>query len=744
MRRACTHNAPTPFRVDQGPNLRDKRRQVRAYHGSMIFRVIALMTSLLATASAQPPTPLSPPVASLIPYTVKGPQGERLDEYHWLRDDNPKAKRPEVMSHLEAENAYAEAVMAPLKPLRERLQSELRSRIKEDESTPPAYDGGWWTWREFKPGLEYALLYRQRGTPEKPDAKAPRLLVLDQNERARGHAFFKVGAAAISPNGRLLAWTEDTAGRRIHTLRFKDLSTGQELAETVTGVLEDVVWAQDSRTVFYILQDPVTLQSGPVYRHRVGTPAQQDVKVFEEADKTLFVGLARSASRRFVLIVIGGSDTTETRAVDASAPQGPARVVLQRRDKVRHTADHLRGRWVIQTNEGAVNFKLVEAPQRAPDDRRLWRTLVPGREQVTIEAFSLMDAGIALQERVQADSQVRLLQGSRSVPVAAAPASTAILAANSDPRAAHLRYMESSMVQPALTWDLHLASGQRVLRKRREVPGYDATRYTTQRVWAAARDGKQVPVTLSWRTDRAQRDGRAPLLQIGYGSYGLSYDATFSAHRVSLMDRGFVMAIAHVRGGADLGEGWYEDGRLMHKKNTFNDFIDATQALVKDGWAAPDKVFASGGSAGGLLMGVIANQAPKLYRGIVADVPFVDVVTTMLDDTIPLTAQEWTQWGDPRQKAAHDYMLSYSPYDNVAAQDYPAMLVTTGLWDSQVQYFEPAKWVARLRAKKTDRNPLLLFTNLNAGHGGASGRYAELAEVAREYAFLLDLVGVKD
>lgn len=710
----------------------------------MLLPVIALMTSLAALPTAAQPAMGTPPVAAQQPYTVKSPQGDRVDEYHWLRDDDAKAKRPEILRHLEAENAYAEAQMAPLQPLRDRLQAELRSRIKEDESTPPAYDNGWWTWREFKPGQEYALLYRQRGTPQRPDAKAPRQLVLDQNERARGQAFYKLGSTAISPDGRLLAWTEDVAGRLIHTLRFKDLRTGQLLPDSITGVLEDVVWAQDSRTVFYVLHDPVTLHSGPVYRHRVGTAAAQDLKVFEEADKTLFVGLGRSASRRFVLITISGTDTTETRAIDARAPQGPVQVVLQRRDQVRHTADHLRGRWVIQTNEGAVNFKLVQAPQRAPDDRRLWRTLVPGREQVTIEAFSLMDSGIAVQERVQADSQVRLLQGSRSVPVAAAPASTAILAANSDPRAAHLRYLVSSLVQPPSTWDLHLASGQRLLRKRREVPGYDAGLYSTERSWATARDGQRVPVTLAWRSGRTRRDGQAALLVIGYGAYGFSYDAAFSAHRISLMDRGFVVAIAHVRGGADLGEGWYEDGRLMRKKNSFNDFVDATQALVKDGWAAPGKVFASGGSAGGLLMGVIANEAPQLYRGIVADVPFVDVVTTMLDETIPLTAQEWAQWGDPRQKAAYDYMLSYSPYDNVKAQDYPALLVTTGLWDSQVQYFEPVKWVARLRARKTDRNPLLLFTNLNAGHGGASGRFAELAEVAREYAFLLSLAGVQD
>jgi oligopeptidase B len=730
------------IRLDLGPCLQALRPQAQTYHRFMLLRVTALMTSCLATASAQAPP--QPPVAATVPYTVKSPQGGRPDEYHWLRDDDPKAKRPEVMRHLEAENAYAESLMAPLQALRDKLQAELRGRIKEDESTPPAYDNGWWTWREFKPGKEFPLLWRQRGTPEKPNARAPRQLVLDQNERARGQAYFKLGSTAISPDGHVLAWTEDTVGRRIHTLRFKDLRTGQVLEDSIPGVLEDLAWANDSRTLFYILQDPVTLQSGPVYRHRLGTPAGSDVKVYDEADKTLSVSVTNSASRKYVLVSASGFDTTETRAIDAHAPRSAPRVVLQRKADVRHSADHLAGRWVIQTNEGARNFKLVAAPQRAPDDRRQWRTLVPGREQVTIERFALMASGIALQERVQADSQIRLLQGTKSVPVAVAPATVAVLGVNADPRAAHLRYLVTSMVQPATTWDLHLASGKRVLRKVREVPGYDATLYATDRIWAPARDGKQVPVTLAWRGGRAQRDGQEPLLVIGYGSYGMSYDAAFSAHRVSLMDRGFIIAIAHVRGGADLGEGWYEDGRLMNKKNTFNDFVDATRALVQGGWSAPGKVFASGGSAGGLLMGVIANEAPQLYRGIVADVPFVDVVTTMLDETIPLTTQEWAQWGDPRQKAAYDYMLSYSPYDNVKAQDYPALLVTTGLWDAQVQYFEPAKWVARLRMKKTDRNPLLLFTNLQAGHGGASGRFAELAEIAREYAFLLDLAGVKD
>ena len=701
-----------------------------------------VLPMLLATslAIAQPSTPA--PVAPMHAHVVKGPQGERVDEYHWLRDDDAKAKRPEVMRHLEAENAYANAVLAPLAPLRETLVAEMRSRIREDESSVPAYENGWWHWREFKPGAEYPVLMRQRGSPERADPKAPRQVVLDQPALAAGKAYFSVGAYAVSPDGQTVAWTEDTGGRRIHTLRFRDLQTGRVRDEHIDGVLENIAWANDSRTLFYILQDPVTLQSGPVYRHTLGSDSKADVKVYEEADKTLFVGIGQSASRKYLLIFIEGTDTTETRVVDADAPRSPVRTALARRENVRHYADHLAGRWVIRTNEGAVNFKLVAAPQRAPDERKAWRSLVPGRDEATIESFSLFERGIAVQERVEADTRVRLLMGGKSVPVAAQPATTVALGSNRDARAAHLRYTVTSMVQPQATWDRHLASGQHTLRKTREVPGYDASLYTTERLWAPARDGKRIPVTLAWRRDRAQRNGSAPLYQLGYGAYGISYDAEFSSHRVSLLDRGFVVAIAHVRGGADLGEAWYADGKLMNKRNTFNDFVDATEALVKAGWGAADKVFASGGSAGGLLMGAVANQAPQRYRGIVLDVPFVDVITTMLDETIPLTANEWTQWGDPREKAAHDYMLSYSPYDNIAAQDYPAMLVTTGLWDSQVQYYEPAKYVARLRAKKTDRNPLLFAINLEAGHAGASGRFGALPEFAREYAFVIDLAGL--
>jgi len=713
---------------------------------AVLFLLTLLALPWRAGAQMIEPTPPGP-VAATVPHAVTSPHGDRSDPYYWLRDDDPQAKRPEIVSHLQAENAHTEAVLAPLAPLRAQLVAELRSRLREDDSTPPVYDHGWWVWQAYAPGAEYPRLMRQRGSAERADPRAPRQVVLDQPARAAGQPYYRVGATATSPDGRLLAWSEDTGGRRIHTLRFKDIAGGRVLDDAVPGVLEPLAWANDNRTVFYVRQDPVTLQSGPVFRHVLGTPAADDVKVYDEADKTLFTTVRRSASGRWVVIGVRGTDTAETLAVPADRPASAVRVVLKRRPSVRHQADHLRGRWFVRTNEDALNFRLVSAPEGAPDVRSLWRTLVPARAEATLEGFVLTDRAVAVQERVDADTRVRLLGGrGAAASLAAAPGTTVTLGDNRDPSAAHLRYAVTSMIDPPAIWDLHLAGGERVLRQRKPVPGYDASLYATQRLWAPSRDGRRIPVTLAWRRDRALPDGTAPLLVVGYGSYGYSLNPSFSAYRPSLLDRGFAIAIAHVRGGAELGEDWYAQGRMKNKKNTFTDFVDATRALLQAGWGAPDRLFANGGSAGGLLMGAVANQAGQpggqSYRGIVADVPFVDVVTTMLDETIPLTANEWTQWGDPREKAAYDYMLSYSPYDNIAAQDYPAMLVTTGLWDSQVQYYEPAKYVARLRATKTDRQPLLLAVNMAAGHGGSSGRFQVLDEVARQYAFYVGLLPV--
>jgi oligopeptidase B len=695
----------------------------------------ALVAAGLQPAHTQPQTP-NPPIAQKIPFVVKSPNGDRIDEYYWLRDDDAKAKRPEVMQYLEAENAYTAAVLAPLKGLQDQLFTEMRSRIREDDNSPPVFDHGWWTWRRFETGAEYPKLMRQRGSPERPDPKAPQEVMLDEVQLAAGKGYYAVAGTAVSPNGEWLAWAEDTAGRRIYTLRFKNLKTGRVLDEQVAGVLSDLVWAADNRTLFYLRQDPVTLQAEAVMRHRVGAAPGSDAEVYREKDKTLSTDIGASASHEYLIIEVGGYATTEILAVPAAVPGRAPRVVLARRDGVRVSADHMDGRWVMRTNEDAPNFRLVEA--RVPEQRRGWKELVPARDDVTLEGFALLKGRVAVQERVQGQPRVRLLgPGGKTLDADAATSVT--LGDNPDPHAAYLRYAVASLIQPNAVYDLHLASGKSVLRKEQPVPGYDKSLYATERVWAPSRDGQRIPVTLAWRRDRARQDGTAPMYITGYGAYGYAMDVYFSSARVSLLDRGFVFAIAHIRGGADLGEAWYEDGRLMHKKNTFNDFVDATDYAVKARWAAKDKVFANGGSAGGLLMGVIANEAGDRYRGITLDVPFVDVITTMLDDTIPLTANEWTQWGDPHEKAAYDYMLSYSPYDNLAARPYPAMLVTTGLWDSQVQYYEPAKYVARLRARKTDHNPLLLQVNMEAGHGGASGRFQALKELAQEYAFFIDL-----
>jgi oligopeptidase B len=687
-------------------------------------------------------TAATPPVAEKRPHLVQSPHGSRVDEYHWLRDDDPQVKRADVMAYLKAENAHTEAVLAPLAGLQQQLLAEMKSRIPQDDSTVPVFDRGWWTWQAYLPGAEHPRLMRQRGGPDRPDPKAAPQVMLDLPARAAGQAYYQLGASAISPDGRLLAFTEDTSGRRIHTLRVRNLVSGELLPDTVPGVLESVVWSSDSRSVFYLRQDPVLLQSGPVYRHRLGTPVVSDSLVYDEADKTLFTEIRASASRRYLLVALRGGDISETRALRIDRESAALQMVLARRPTIRHDVDHFEGRWVIRTNEGAVNFKLVSAPEGAPEVRRSWRTLVPGREQAALEGFVLLPGGVAVQERVEADQRVRIIRQGRSQALPSAPGVSVSLGARPDPRAAHLRYSQQSMVQPESTYDLDLASAQARLRKTRDVPGYDASLYATQRLWAPSRDGKRIPVTIAWRRDQARNDGRAPLLIDGYGAYGLSADTHFWSSGVSLMDRGFVLALAHVRGGADLGEAWFEDGRMMNKRNSFNDFVDVTDALLAEGWGAKDKVFASGGSAGGLLMGAVANQAGARYRGMLMAVPFVDVVTTMLDASIPLTINEYTQWGNPAEKVAYDYMLSYSPYDNLASQAYPAMYVSTGLWDSQVQYFEPAKYVARLRARKTDSQPVLLDTDLASGHGGASGRFAVLERRAREFSFLIDLAGL--
>ncbi len=686
------------------------------------------------------------PVATRVPFTVKSPHGDRVDDYYWLRDDDAKTKRPEILAYLNAENAYTESVTAHLLPLQQSLLAEMRGRIKEDDSTAPLYHNGYWYSTRFNQGAEYPVLVRQAGTPIAPTAGAQVAVLLDGPVLGKDKPFFSLGAIEVSHNNEMLAWTDDTTGRRISTLRFKSLVSGETLPDAIPGVMESIAWALDGKTVFYVKQDPQLLQTGPVYRHTLGTPHESDVQVYNELDETLITGVELSASHEFIMITLEGFDTTELRVISARNPLVAPTIAIARRVGVRSYANHLNGRWVIRTNDHAHNFKLVESDEASVQTVATWRELIGDRAETSLDAFQLFNGAIALGERERANGIVRVVPWGAGEAIvkpftiqADESAYTMSIASRQDPASPAVRVAYTSMISPTTVYDVDLASQARTVRKVQPVIGYDKSLYRTERVWARSRDGKQIPVSLAWRTDRFVRDGSAPIYQEGYGAYGISSDADFSSNRVSLLDRGFLLATAHVRGGADLGQDWYEDGRLMHKKNSFNDFEDVTDFLVRQKYGAAGQVFATGGSAGGMLMGAIANQAGAKYLGIGLHVPFVDVLTTMLDETIPLTANEWTQWGDPREGAAYKYISEYSPIDQIQRKAYPAMLVTTGLWDSQVQYFEPSKYVARLRAMKSDTNPLLFRINMDAGHGGNSGRFNRLKEIALEFAFFIDL-----
>lgn len=698
--------------------------------------IVAATIGALPAAAAPP----QPPVAAQRPGIVRSPHGDREDPYLWLRDDDPVRKRPEVMAWLKAENAYTEAMLKPTAALQKRLVAEMRARIRPDDRGAPVYDNGYWLDWRYPPGSEYPLHVRRRT----PDGKEE--VVLDVPAMARGHAYYALGGFQISPDNRYVAFVEDVQGRRIHTLRVRDLKTGTLLPDRIPGVLEELAWAADSRTIFYIRQDPVLLQMGPVWRHEIGRPAAEDRLVYDEPDKRYTITLGRTASREFVTLHLESETDDELRIVPAADPSATPRVFIPRRAGHEYAADHLNGRWIVSTNDGAPDFRLVEVDPQAPADAARWRDLVPARDGIALEDFALFDRGIALNERVQGALQVRVIGHDgreRFVSRPDEPAYEMRLERHPEAGVAAVRARVQSMVTPPTLVDIDLQTGDRRTVKRDELPGYDPALYATERLWAPTADGRQrIPVAIAYRKDRVRRDGRAPMLILGYGAYGLSYDPDFDATRLPLLDRGFVVAIAQVRGGADLGRAWYEDGRLLRKKNSFDDFVAATDFLVQQRIADPQRVFALGRSAGGLLMGAIVNQAGEKYRGVLLGVPFVDVVTTMLDETIPLTTTEFTQWGDPRDKAAYDYMLSYSPYDGLKRGPYPALFVTAGLWDSQVQYFEPAKYVAKLRTLKTDPRPLLLHTDLSAGHFGRSGRYDALRDSAREWAFVLDQAGL--
>jgi oligopeptidase B len=679
----------------------------------------------------------NPPIAAVRPHAVNSPHGERIDPYYWLRDD--ARADPQVLAYLREENAYRERSMAALKPLENALYEEIVARLKQDDATVPYRKGGYWYNTRYETGKEHPIFARRKDSPG-----APEEILLDANLLAAPHDYYSIGALEISPDSNWLAFCEDTVGRRQYVLRFKDLKSGELHTPSISNIEADLAWSADNRTLLYVEKDPETLLGIYVKKHVLGEDSARDLLVFEQTDKSFYTGVSKSKSDGYIFIHMESTLSSEWLYARADDPALRFEVFLPREPDHEYELEHLGDSFIVKSNWRARNFRLARAPIAPNVDRALWSELVAHRDDVLIEEFDVFERFIALSVRSGGLSKVSIkpLHGAEFYIESEEAAYSAAVSINAEMDTELLRYVYSSLTTPTTIYDYDVRTRQQVLRKRDPVLGdFDPANYRTELLFAAARDGAQVPISLVYRTE-FKRDGTAPLLQYAYGAYGLSIDPVFSSSRLSLLDRGVVFAIAHVRGGQEMGRAWYDAGRQLHKKNTFNDFIDATRALVAKGYAAPDKVLAMGGSAGGLLMGAIANMGPEHYRAIVAQVPFVDVVTTMLDDSIPLTSNEYDEWGNPQDLEYYAYMLDYSPYDKVAAQAYPAMLVTTGLWDSQVQYYEPAKWVAKLRAAKTDEHALLLHVEMEAGHGGKSGRFQRYREIAMEYAFLLDQCGI--
>ncbi|HEU0054222.1 MAG TPA: S9 family peptidase, partial [Longimicrobium sp.] len=661
----------------------------------------------------------------------------RRDDYFWLRDD--ARKDTAVLAYLEAENRYTEAMLAPTQALQDRLFEEMKGRIKETDLSLPDRIDDWYYYSRTEAGKQYPIFARKKGSLE-----AREEIVLDLNQMAAGQRYFSLGAYEVSPDHRLVAFAVDTTGAERFTLMVKEIATGRILPDRVPNVNYSLEWALDNRTLFYGTSDAAN-RSYRIWRHTLGAAPSSDVKVAEEADELFRLGVSRSKDRKYLFTYSGSFDSAEMRYLDASNPNGEWKLIRPRAAGVLYSAEHHGDRFIIVTNEGATNFKVVTAPVADPSPAN-WRDLVPASDSVLVDNIDVFRDHLVLYLRSQALRQIRILDfasGQAHDVTFPEPVYTAGPGSNPDFNSRTLRFGYQSMVTPFSVYDYDMASRTRVLKKQNEVlGGYDPSLYGTERTWARAQDGTLVPVSLVYRKPLV-KDGKRPMLLYAYGSYGISTDPTFSTANLSLLDRGVVFAIAHIRGGQEMGRSWYDQGKLMNKKNTFTDFIAAAEHLVRQGYTASDRLAIRGGSAGGLLMGAVLNLRPDLFRAAVADVPFVDVINTMLDPTIPLTVQEWLQWGDPRQPEAYAYMKSYSPYDNVEAKAYPAILVTAGLNDPRVGYWEPAKWVARLRATKTDHNPLLLRTNMGAGHGGASGRYDAIRENAIRYAFILDQLGIK-
>ena len=695
------------------------------------------MDSLLARLS----TTVAAPVARKEPHPTHLHGSTLEDDYYWLRNKDSE----EVRTYLEAENAYTDAVLAPTKELQEHLYREMLSHIKETDTSVPYQDGEWFYITHTTEGSQYAIHARSRAVDgTRYEASQPEEVLLDVNQLAAGEAYMALGGLSVSPDGNLLAYSTDSTGFRQYTLHIKDLRTGEVLPDTAQRV-GALVWAADSRTLLYTVEDEQTKRHDRVLRHSLGSSVAEDVLVYEEADERFNVGVGRTRDRKYLLLGIESHTTTEYHFLDAAHPTGPFRLLAERVHNQEYDVDHRDGLFYIRVNDTGKNFRVVTAPVER-SGREHWQELLPVQNDVPLDSFDVFQEFAVASETVEGLDRLRVFRfvGDTLAQDPAAvtfpePTYSAGLHANRLFNTTTFRYSYQSLVSPASVYEYEVATGQSILLKQQEVPGgFERANYASERVWATAADGVRVPVSLVYRRDRFAKDGTSPLYIYGYGSYGYALPVGFGTSRLALLDRGVVMAYAHIRGGGDLGDQWHDDGKMMQKRNTFTDFVTVAEHLLAEGYGAPKRVAIEGGSAGGLLMGAVVNLRPDLFRAVLSHVPFVDVMNTMLDGSLPLTVAEYEEWGNPNEPDAFAYMRSYSPYDNLRAGPYPATLVKTSLNDSQVMYWEPAKFVARLRTLKTNQNqPLLLHTNMDAGHGGASGRYDYLREIAMDYAFLL-------
>ena len=709
-----------------------------------MYRILlaATLGAILTAGNTSPLRSQDSPVAEIKPKKLELHGDVRIDNYYWLKQrDNA-----EVIGYLEAENEYLKAKLNSTEELQQQLFDETKARIKQTDVSVPVPDRGYEYYVRTEEGKQYSTFCRKRITGEQAEDRGDEEVLLDENKMAEGHDYFSVRGRQVSEDNRWLAFAVDTVGRRKYTLQIKDLETGQLLDDQIVDITGNLVWANDNQTLFYTRQDPKTLRSFQIFRHSVGDDPANDALVYQEDDEEFSCYVTKTRSKKFILIGTNQTVSSEFWYIDADTPHVKP-VLLQKRERDHeYSVDHHGDHFYILTNWDATNFRIMKTPDDKTSKEH-WTEVIAHREDTLLEDFELFDRFLVVDQRREGLTRFLIAPwkdlGAAEEMDFGEPCYVAGLSVIPEPDTDWLRYRISSPRTPPSTYEYQMATKERRLIKQQEVlGGFDRENYKTERRWATARDGTKVPISILYRVETAI-DGTAPCLQYAYGSYGSSMDARFNSTIFNLVDRGFVYAIAHVRGGQEMGRQWYEQGKLLHKKNTFTDFIDCGEYLVAEKFADPKRIYARGGSAGGLLIGAVINMRPDLYDGVIADVPFVDVVTTMLDDSIPLTTSEYDEWGNPNDLKFYNYMLSYSPYDNVAEVDYPNMLVTTGLHDSQVQYWEPAKWVAKLRVRKTDDNLLVLKTNMGAGHGGASGRYERYKEVALRHAFLIYLANRK-